>query len=87
MYQPHKCIYEHFYQSNSLLICGLCVAVQLVLQVASSLKGISRGGACVSAALAAVQSLAYLCMFQGLTDEKLTLFYDNVNYRNSIYCI
>ena len=37
--------------------------------------------------LGRLQSLTHLCMFKGLTDEKLKLFDVHVNYNDNIYYI
>ena len=37
--------------------------------------------------LSRLQSLTHLCMFTGLADKKLKLFYGNVNYKNMVYSI
>ena len=42
---------------------------------------------CLYLSLSQLQSLTYLCIFKGLTDQKLKRFLGNVNYENMIYYI
>ena len=79
-------IYEHFYQCAASLnseglyvVCGRSTVCQFT-------SGIVGGGAWVLL-LSRLHSLTHLSMFKILTDKKLKLFNDYVNYKNIIYYI